>query len=163
MTGRGPAGKAAVAGVRDRATGRVTARRVERTDAATLRGLVRDSVEPGATLYTDEAPAYRGMPEYAHEAVVHSVGEYVRGMAHTNGMEPFWAQLKRGFVGTFHKFSEKHLDRYVRKFSGRHNSRPRDTLDMMRVVAAGMEGRRLRYRDLAAANGLASGARPVRA
>ncbi|MCY3754871.1 MAG: transposase, partial [Alphaproteobacteria bacterium] len=84
MTGRGPAGKAAVAGVRDRATGRVTARRVERTDAATLRGLVRDSVEPGATLYTDEAPVYRGRPEYAHEAVTHSVGEYVRGMAHTN-------------------------------------------------------------------------------
>ena len=45
---------------------------------------------PGATVYTDEAGAYRGMP-FNHEAVCHSVGEYVRDQAHTNGMESFWS------------------------------------------------------------------------
>ena len=159
LTGRGTVGKAAVAGVKDRETNRVAARRMEATDSGALQGFVRDNVQPGATLYTDEAAAYAGMPEFTHEAVNHSAKEYVRDMAHTNGMESFWAMLKRGYQGTFHKFSEKHLDRYVAEFAGRHNIRPRDTLDMMRSVAMGMAGKRLRYRDLIADNGLPSGAR----
>ena len=159
LTGRGTVGKAAVAGVKDRATNRVSARRMEATNAGALQTFVRDNVEPGATLYTDEAAAYRGMPEFEHEAVNHSAKEFVRDMAHTNGMESFWAMLKRGYQGTFHKFSEKHLDRYVREFAGRHNIRPRDTLDMMQSVAIGMAGKRLRYRDLIADNGLPNGAR----
>ena len=159
LEGRGTVGKAAVAGVKDRETGRVAARRVSRTDASALQGLVREHVAPGATLYTDEARAYAGMPEYAHEAVNHSAKEYEREMVHTNGMESFWAMLKRGYQGTFQKFSEKHLDRYVVEFADRNDIRPRDTLDIMRTVAIGMEGKRLRYRDLIADNGLPSGAR----
>ncbi len=82
-------------------------------------------------------------------------------MASTNGMESFWAGLKRSFVGTFHKFSEKHLDLYVAEAAGRHNIRPLDTEDMMGRTAAGMRGKRLRYQDLIADKGLPSGARPV--
>ncbi len=67
--------------------------------------------------------------------------------------------LKRGYQGTFHKFSEKRLDRYVREFAERHNIRPRDTLDMMQSVAIGMAGKRLRYADLIADNGLPGAAR----
>ena len=115
--------------------------------------------EPGATLYTDEHDFYTGMSEYDHEAVNHSVGEYVRDMAHTNGMESFWAMLKRGYQGTFRKMSPKHLDRYVGEFAGRHNIRPRNTIDMMQSVVIGMDGKRLRYRDLTLDNGLPSGAR----
>ena len=159
LTGRGTVGKAAVVGVKDRETNRVTARRVSQTDATALQGFVRENVEPGATLYTDEAKAYAGIPEYTHEAVNHSVGEYVRGMAHTNGLESFWSMLKRGYQGTFHKFSEKHLDRYVVEFSGRHNMRNADTIDMMGIVARQSVGKRLRYQDLIADNGLPSGAR----
>ena len=74
-----------------------------------LQTFVREHVEPGATLYTDEAAAYRGMPEFEHEAVNHSTKEFVRGMASTNGMESFWSMLKRGYQGTFHHFSESIL------------------------------------------------------
>ena len=90
------------------------------------------------------------MPEYTHEAVNHSVGEYVRGMAHTNGIESFWAMLKRGYQGTYHHMSSKHLDRYVTEFEGRHNVRHADTIDQMTGIAAGMVGKRLRYHDLVA-------------
>ncbi len=159
LTGRGTVGKAAVAGVKDRETNRVAARRMEATDASALQTFVRDHVEPGATLYTDEAAAYRGMSEYTHEAVNHSVKEFVRGMATTNGMESFWAMLKRGYQGTYHKFSEKHLDRYVGEFAGRHNIREADTEDQMAIVARQTVGKRLRYKDLTADNGLPSGAR----
>ncbi len=58
-------------------------------------------------VYTDGETGYVGLPK--HEVVRHSVGEYVRDMAHTNGMESFWSMLKRAHMGTFHKLSPKHL------------------------------------------------------
>ncbi len=106
------------------------------------------AASPGAKVFTDTAGGYHGMTGFDHEQVNHNIGEYVRGMAHTNGIESFWAMLKRGYQGTFHHFSEKHLDRYVTEFAGRHNARNDDTVDMMRGAVAGMIGRRLMYRDL---------------
>ena len=58
--------------------------------------------------------------------------------------------LKRGYHGTYHKMSAKHLQKYVNEFSGRHNVRSLDTLDQMSKMAKGMDGKRLRYRDLIA-------------
>ena len=78
----------------------------------------------GATVYTDDAAAYRGMP-FEHQSVRHSVGEYVDGMAHTNGIESFWSMLKRAHKGVYHKMSAKHLQRYVDEFAGRHGIRER--------------------------------------
>ena len=71
-------------------------------------------------------------------------------MAHTQGIESFWATLKRTHKGVYHQFSVKHLDRYVTEFAGRHNVRDEDTIDQMRNVVAGMVGKRLMYRDLIA-------------
>ena len=67
--------------------------------------------------------------------------------------------LKRGYCGTFHKLSPKHLDRYVREFAGRHNLREQDTIDMMGAVVLGMDGKRLKYVHLIRDNGLDYGAR----
>ena len=157
-TGRGAVGKTAVVGAKDRATNRVSAQVVESADKETLQGFVVDHTAPGVTVYSDEAAAYQGLP-FDHEAVKHSVAEYVRDQAHTNGVESFWASLKRAHTGTFHKMSPKHLDRYVRQFAGKHNLREADTLDIMRHVVASLIGRRLMYRTLIADNGLSSGAR----
>ena len=85
---------------------------------------------------------------FEHETVKHSISEYVNGMAHTNGIESFWALLKRGYHGTYHHMSEKHLGRYVREFSGRHNIRDLDTVAQMAILARGMIGKKLRYADL---------------
>ena len=87
--GRGPVGKTAVVGMKDRETGQIASQVVEHTDAPTLQGFVERNTELDATVYTDDARAYRGLPRH-HEAVKHSVSEYVRGMAHTNGMESHW-------------------------------------------------------------------------
>ena len=81
------------------------------------------------------------------------------GLAHTNGIERFRSMLKRGCVGTCHKISLKHLNRYVREFAGRHSVREADTIRQMAVFVAGMVGQRLTYRELIADNGLESGAR----
>ena len=127
--GRGPVGKTAVVGAKDRASGRVAARVVDSTDKQTLQCFVRAHTAEGAKVYTDEARAYDGLEN--REAVKHSVAEYVRGMAHTNGVESFWSMLKRAHKGTFHKLSAKHLQRYVSEFAGRHNIRELDTLRQM--------------------------------
>ena len=128
------------------------------TDKATLQGFVAAHTEPGATVYTDDASAYEGIP-FDHATVKHSLSEYVKDEIHTNGIESLWSMLKRAHKGTFHKLSAKHLDRYVQEFAGRHNLRDEDTLDIMAAVATGMEHKRLRYRDLITPNGLASGSR----
>ena len=113
-----------------------------------------EHTESGATVYTDDAAAYR--PEFEHEAVNHTVSEYVRGQAHTNGIES-WSMLKRAHDGTFHKMSPKHLQRYVSEFAGKHNIRDSGTLAQMRDTVARLVGRNLLYRDLIADNGLSSG------
>ena len=157
-SGRGAVGKTAVVGARDRATKQVTAKVVERTDAPTLQGFVVDHAAPDATVYSDDSSAYDSLP-FDHETVKHSLSEYVRGDVHTNGIESLWSMLKRAHTGTFHKLSPKHLDRYVQEFAARHNLRDEDTIDIMAAVAIGMRGKRLRYRELIAPNGLESGAR----
>ena len=156
-TGRGAVGKTAVVGAKDRATNQVSARVVTDTTKPTLQGFVVEHAAPGATIYTDEAAAYEGLAN--HEAVKHSVAEYVRGMAHTNGMESFWSMLERAHTGTFHKMSPKHLNRYVQEFAGKHNLRESDTLDQMRGLVTRLMGRKLGYRRLVEPNGLPSGAR----
>ncbi|MDE2745675.1 MAG: IS1595 family transposase [Chloroflexota bacterium] len=145
--GRGPVGKTPVVGVKDRETGKVAAQVVDVVSGATLVPFVTDRTETDAVVYTDEHRGYRALPR-VHETVIHSVGEYVDGQAHTNGIESFWSMLKRGYHGTYHQMSPKHLDRYVTEFAGRHNDRPLDTIDQLRGLVQGMVGKRLRYSDL---------------
>ena len=145
--GRGTVGKAAVAGVKDRVTNQVDADVVERTDGPTLRAFVHARTELGATVYTDEAAAYNRLNR-RHEAVAHGAGQYVHGMAHTNGIESFWSMLKRGYVGTYHHMSVKHLGRYVNEFEGRHNNRPLDTANQMGIMARNAAGKQLSYATL---------------
>ena len=144
--GRGTVGKTAVVGAKDRESNRVAVQVIEHTDKATLQGFVDEHANPGAMIYTDGATAYEGRER--HEKVRHSVGEYVRGQAHTNGVESFWAMLKRGYHGTYHRMSPKHLDRYVNEFAGRHNIRCKDTIEQMKEIVRGLDGKRLRYREL---------------
>ena len=94
--------------------------------------------------------------ELAHN---HNVAEYVRGMAHTNGIESIWATLKQAHGGVYHKMSPKHLHRYVTQFAMKHNIREEDTVAQMAHVAAGLIGKSLQYRQLIADNALDSGAR----
>ena len=125
---------------------------VSDTGRNTLQGFVFSNTEPGAAVYTDEHLAYKGLPN--HTAVKHGAGQFVNGMAHTNGVESFWSLFKRGYHGTFHKMSVKHLDRYVGEFAGRHNMRDCDTIQQMRQLARGMDGRRLRYQELISSTSL---------
>ncbi len=150
--GRGPVGKTAVIGAKNRETKQVRAvvGGTGTPNAEVLRGFVEGAAEPGSTVYTDGACAYKSLGQYTHASVAHSRGEYVRGDVHTNGIESFWSILKRAYMGTFHYLSAKHLQRYVNEFVGRQNIRELGTLARMGAVVNGLVGRRLTYRELVA-------------
>lgn len=119
---RGTEGKQAVFGMRQRG-GKTVAKPVSGTDRHTLVPEIERTVERGSILYTDDHGAYRDLDpkQYYHESVNHSANEYVRGFAHTNGMESVWAVLKRSLTGTYHHVSFKHLHRYVNEATFRLN------------------------------------------
>ena len=119
---------------------------IENAKREALHGFVEDHAQASAMKYTDELLAYQGLSN--HEACQHSMSEWVRDQAHTNGIESFWSMLKRGYYGTFHHVSVKHLHRYVNEFVGRHNIRDKDTIDQMAALVAGMVGKRFMYADL---------------
>ena len=144
---RGPSGKAVVVGIKDREANKVVAKPVPERTKEELQGFISANVSRKAMVYTDDHRSYIGLP-FEHESVNHSVGEYVREQAHTNGVESFWAVLKRGYYGTYHRISPKHLSRYCIEFSGRHNVRELDTIDQMTFLAKGMVGKRLKYKEL---------------
>ena len=160
QTGRGTAVLPAVVGMKDRDTNQVRAEVVATTDTATLECFVEHHARTRATVYTDEAAAYRGLSalRYRHEIVQHR-------SASTCGTRPTrtaWkasgrcpARLRRRLP----QDHPKHLGRYVSEFSGWHNIRSSDTPVQMARLVEGMVGKRLRYHRLVADNGLPSGAR----
>ena len=119
--GRGAVGKTAIIGAKDRATGKVDAAVIDDTKTETMHGFIENAAAKDAVVCTDDHRSYQGL-SFEHETVKHSVGEYVKKQAHTNGIESFWAMLKRGYHGTYHKMSQKHLSRYVVEFSGSSQS-----------------------------------------
>ena len=134
--------------------GKIAATPIDDTSAKSLIGFIDDHAAAGSTVCTDGSSAYESLSDmfnqYTHESVEHSIGEYVRGQAHTNDIESFWAMLKRGYQGTYHKMSKKHLARYVLEFAGRHNIRDLDTIAQKTVLARGMVDKSLPWQELTA-------------
>jgi len=117
----------------------------------TLRPLVVTHVSRKSTLMTDTAGGYMGVGKefVRHEMVDHGDGEYVRGDAHSNTVESYFATLKRGINGVYHHVSEAHLKRYLAEFDFRYNNRAKlSVTDGERAAKAlvGIEGKRLTYR-----------------
>ena len=127
--GRGTVGKAAVVAIRSCETDRARAHPIKHADRPTLHFTIKVNVVPGSLVYTDEWKAYGNLAGYQYHVVKSNVGEYVRDLARTNGVESFWALLKRGYIGIFHHISTKHLWRYVNEFEVQHNTRSMTPLE----------------------------------
>lgn len=88
-----------------------------------VQGVIRQHVERGSELSTDEWSAYFGLaPEYVHKIINHA-DAYVDGQVHTNGLENFWSLLKRGLKGTYVSVEPYHLFRYLDEQIFRYNNR----------------------------------------
>ena len=112
---------------------------IHRTDARTLTDSVHACTEPATVVPTDEAPSEDRFNR-PHLSIKHSIGEYVRGMAYTNGIESFLAVLKRANLGVLHHFSFKHQHRNVAKATSWRKIRPLDAAPQMRVIVRGAFG-----------------------
>jgi transposase-like protein len=129
--------------------GRSISKPIEKVNAKTLKGAIKEGVNKKSTIMTDEWASYTGIGKDfkgGHQVVNHGQGEYARGAANTNTAESYFALLKRGVHGTFHHVSKKHLGRYCDEFSFRWNHR--EVSDGERTVEAikGMLGKRLAYK-----------------
>lgn len=145
---QGGKGKAAVLGILERG-GRVVVRPIADSKQTTIQPVMRAHVAIGTTINTDEHLAYRGLSRtYAHQTVKHAAGEYVKGNAHTNGIENFWSLLKRGINGIYHQVSPKHLHRYCNEYAFRFNERQVCQQDKFNIAVFNADGRRLTYRAL---------------
>ncbi len=146
--GRGAVGKIAVIGAMQR-KGDIKAKSISATDGLTFKNFIRENVEKDTQVFTDDHRGYLGLtPVFKHNFVKHSAKEYTKGAVHTNGIESFWSLFKRGYYGTYHHMSLKHLNRYVKEFCERHNSRSVDTIDQMSAMVTGMCNRTLPYQEL---------------
>ena len=121
---------------------------VPNTSGWILKPIVRAMVKTGSTIITDGWGGYKGLArDYRHEVVDHGSGEYVRGKFHTNTIEGYWSQLKRGIFGIYHKVSPKHLPRYCGEFDFRYNTRNIDDFTRFKMFIISTY-KRLRYSDL---------------
>jgi transposase-like protein len=146
---KGGKGKAVVFGMLER-DGELRAAQVPDLKGGNVKTVIQEHVEPGSTVMTDEHRSFRGLGRrYDHQTVNHSAGEYVRGDAHTNGIEGAWSLLKRQIYGIYHWVSDKHLSRYVDEMTWRYNRRKLGEGDRVNDMIAGSEGR-LTYPELIA-------------
>lgn len=161
ITARGAANKTIVLGILERSRGenlsRIRASVIKNANRVTLHGAIHATVEQGATLYTDAWRPYRRIKGYTHSYVDHSL-EYVNGRVSTNGVENFWALLKRSIKGTYIAIEPFHLGRYVDEQVFRFNARKGNDGDRFKALLSAVTGKRLTYRELIANAAIASAA-----
>lgn len=106
--------------------GDIVTRFVKSRDKIAMKGVILSIVLPGTTIHTDEFGGYKDIDQsgFNHVKVNHSIGEYARkDGASVNGIEGFWAQLKRSINGTHIHVTAKHLSKYLCEFEFRYNLR----------------------------------------
>jgi transposase-like protein len=129
--------------------GRVRSFRVANVTERELRGAITEHVEREARIVIDDLATYRSLGKdfRAHDVIRHTKGEYVRGTVYTNTVEGYFANLKRGVHGTYHRISRAHLPRYLAEFDFRYNARHISDGQRTLLALQGAEGKRLKYRE----------------
>jgi transposase-like protein len=153
----GGKGKTIVMGMLQRG-GKVKAQVIPERRKEHMQQVVRNNVEEGANIMTDEAKQYLGMSDdYFHE-IIHHMEKYVDGHISTNGIENFWSLLKRGLGGTYVSVEPFHLFRYLDEQMFRYNNRatrdnPLNDSDRFVAALAQVTGKRLTYKQLTGKEG----------
>lgn len=143
-----PSIKTAVFGMLERA-GNLKAEVVKDVRRETILPIIAENVPKGSTIHTDSSHLYTPLDGvFDHNVIKHEQGEYVRGFSHTNSIEGFWSNLKRGIYGIYHHVSPEHLQKYVDEFTLRYNTRTFETSNRFDVILANVSGKKLTYKKL---------------
>ncbi len=129
--------------------GEVRTRVIPCVNSHNLRAMLADNVCPTARVMTDKEAGYKGISAQfaSHETVDHGAREYARGDVTTNGVEGFFARVKRGLNGVYHSVSREHLHRYMDHFAFMHNTRMLNDGERIETLLARTQGKRLMYKD----------------
>jgi transposase-like protein len=147
ITGTGGKDKTVVMGMMERG-GNVRAFVVDNRRKHELQKQIREHVEAGAAIFTDELLSYDGLEsDYQHAVINHAV-EYVNDNVHTNGMENFWSLLKRGLHGTYISVEPFHLFRYIDEQAFRFNYRKMTDAERFDIGVREIVGKRITYAEL---------------
>ena len=121
-------------------------------NAKSIKPIIRANVCDTALIVTDGFGAYTNLDlEFAGHCVVdHSAGQYAIGEYSTNGIEGFWATMKRGIYGIYHSVSNKHLHRYCNEFSFRYNNRQDNGAGRFNTSIQSVDSARITYKQLIA-------------
>jgi transposase-like protein len=148
LSRNGILGKVAVMGLLERHGGEVRTLVLNGLTQESLQPKVRANVEQDSHLYTDAHGGYTGLNSDYFHMVINHAEEYVNGNIHTNGIENFWALLKRTIKGTYVSIEPFHLFRYLDEQSFRFNNRKLNDSERFMIVSNQILGRRLTYREL---------------
>ncbi len=125
---------------------------VRNTQRQEIQPILKSVVQKGSMLVSDEWSAYSGLnSEYEHYIVNHAAKEYVNNEntdIHSNTIEGFWTTVKRGIIGTYHKTSRKHLQRYANEFTFRYNTRHESETERLNHTIINAYGKSLPYKRL---------------
>jgi transposase-like protein len=147
ISGTGGKDKEIVLGMLERG-GNVRVMHIENRRKAELQAHVREHVEAGAAIFTDELLSYDGLNEdFKHQVINHAI-EYANGNVHTNGMENFWSLVKRQLHGTYISVEPFHLFRYIDEQAFRFNNRKMTDAERFDIGVREIVGKRLTYAEL---------------
>lgn len=154
---KGKKEKAVVIGLVNRDTQQVKAMKVVNSEAEHLLPKVYMNVADNSTIITDTLQAYKPLKKhYDHKTIKHSAGEYVKNDSrvafkiHTNTIEGFWGELKRGIRGIYHWASHKHIQKYCNEFAYRYNNRKLKNNERFVDFLSGLANTKLTYKTLIA-------------
>jgi transposase-like protein len=146
ITGTGGKDKTAVMGILERGkdgkSSKVRTTVIPNREKSAIQAEVRKHVEAGSALYSEALQSYNGLEaEYAHQVIDHAVA-YADGLTHTNGLENFWALLKRSLVSV----EPFHLFRYLDEQAYRYNNRQdMNDFDRFKLAMSQVVGKRLTW------------------
>lgn len=131
--GRGTS-KTPVIGVKERNTGKVHAvvanynEEGKQLSGKQLFNVLKKVCKTNTTVMTDQFSGYNILDKendcnFVRLKIDHTVAFSLGDGIHTNGIESFWAVLKRGVYGVFHNVSVKYMQKYVNEFCYRLNHR----------------------------------------
>lgn len=148
LKGTGMEHKTPVLGMMERG-GKVKVIKIKKAYGEIIKPIVKKEILKESILLTDGFGGYAGLEKHFadHQIVSHIVGEYVRGMAHTNSIEGFWSHFKRSITGIYHYISPKHTQRYCDASAFRYNTRKLNSYERFNLAIANCSGR-LTYKDL---------------
>ncbi|HKW18917.1 MAG TPA: IS1595 family transposase [Terriglobales bacterium] len=132
---------------------------IERVTLANIKPIMKEHVEVGTNIQTDEATVYHWMHEDfpGHDVVTHAKKQYsyrTEDGRHvtTNTVEGYFGLVRRSVFGTYHHWGRGYLQQYLNELDFRYNNRKVNDSERTMLALRATEGKRLTLREPSSAS-----------